>query len=208
VAAAKFVLTENERIATSTVYSDGVLICRPMGLLRWGNLFFLGFALVVSLSLVGGLPPDAGPAAVGAVVVAAMVMIGSAIGWSVAFARSQVRADSAGLTIRDRLRGRHFAWDDVETFGVVHQRPPVWWIPNFSAGFTWHVWPDEAIPVVRLQGGSERRLHVLTSSGQVTGWSLGDVTPAEQRAIVLNRFLDALREAQGESSGGDVRLPV
>ena len=39
MAAAKFVLTENERIATSTIYRDGVLICRPMGLLRGHSSF-------------------------------------------------------------------------------------------------------------------------------------------------------------------------
>ena len=198
VASVAFELTENERITTASEYRDGALICRPVSVMRWANLLLAAFAVVAALALVGGLDPDAGPAVVVAAVGLSLALVAASIVWAVAFARSHVRADSNGLTIRDRLRVHRIGWDVVAGFGVVEQDAPLRWLGHATGGFTWHHWPDEAIPVVRLSDGSERRLFLLASSRRSNGWSLGDITPAEQRAAILSRFKGAVTEVRAD----------
>ncbi len=192
VAIGGFALTENERISTASEYRDGVLICRPLGVVRWTYLILIPWSLIGSGLLLGGLNDESSPAQVGAAIVLALLLVGASVGWAVGFLRSQLRADPEGLVIRDRWTVRRFGWDEVAGFGVVEQNAPLRWLPNVTSGFTWHIWPREAIPVLQLTDGRERRLVLLASTPATNGWSLGDVTAAELRARILTRYRNAL----------------
>lgn len=187
-----FVLTEKERVTTASRYRDGVLICRPFGVVRWENVVLVVFALFVSGSLVAAVSEEPDPASISFAVVFASTLVGASVMWAVAFAGSHVRADAEGLTIRDRLRTHRYGWDQIEGFDVIEQNAPLRWLPNLTAGFTWHIWPNEAIPVVRLRNRTQRRLLPLASTQRSNGWSMGDVTPAETRAALLTRFQGTL----------------
>ncbi len=187
-----FVLTEQERVTTASRYRDGVLICRPFGVVRWENAGLVVFALFVSGSLLASVRRDPDPASITLAVVFASTLVGASVVWAVAFARSHVRADADGLMIRDRLRTHRFTWDQIEGFDVIEQKSPVRWWPNLTAGFTWHIWPNEAIPVMRLTDRTQRRLLPLASTQRSNGWSMGDETPAETRAALLTRFQGTL----------------
>lgn len=193
VAACGFVLTENERISTASELRDGVLICRPFRVARWQNVLLVVVSLIASGQLLRGLGDETTPATFVARTFLAVALAGASIGWAVAFARSEVRADPKGLAIRDRWRTRRFGWDEIAGFDVVERKTPFRWFGDVTAGFTWHAWPNEAVPVVRLNDGREHPLLPLTSTAASNGWSLGDVTVAASRAALLARYHAAHR---------------
>lgn len=190
----RFVMTENERITTSSKYVQGVLICRPNATAQWPTIALVAFAVVASGVLVGSLGDERSASAAVALVVGVSA---ASVAWSAGMIRSEVRADASGLTIRDRWRTRKFAWDEVAGFGVIEQHSPLRWLGNAHAGFTWHVLPRESVPILRLCDGTQRKLLPLTSSTRSEGWSLGDPSAAEIRAALLTRYQATVAAASG-----------
>jgi hypothetical protein len=188
MASGGFVMTENERITTASKYVDGVLTCRPNPLIRWQCIPLVLLAFVISGAVIAGLGEQPHPAAAGAVGVFALGLSCASIGWAAGFARSQVRVDPNGLLVHDRWRTRTFTWQGIAGFGVVERQPPHRWLGNMSAPFAWYAWPTEAVPVMRLRDGTERKLLPLTSGTRSDGWSLCDIPAAEIRAALLTRY--------------------
>jgi hypothetical protein len=181
----RFVMTENERITTSSKFVQDVLICRPSATARWPTIALVAFAVIASGVLVGTLGDERSAiAAVGFFLVVSAV----SVAWAAGMIRSEVRADTSGLTIHDRWRTHRFAWDEIAGFGVVEQLPPLRWLGNVHVGFAWHVWPRENVPILRLRDGTQRKLLPLTSGTRSEGWSLGDPSAAEIRAALLTRY--------------------
>jgi hypothetical protein len=142
-------------------------------------------AAVVSIPVIAGLRGQPHPTAIAAGIAFVVVVMSASVWWTGSFIRSQVRADGKGVLIRDRWHTLTLGWEEIIGFDVVEQ-PAVdnWW----GNPFVWWTLATHAIPVVRLQDGSQHLLLPLTSSIGPDGWDLRGQSIAAVRTVLLTRY--------------------